>query len=50
MNIIKTGYARHFSRQRSRDKHGINLYPLLGILLVILAGVLGYGAVYLFLS
>ncbi|CAN7262581.1 hypothetical protein [Massilia sp. LjRoot122] len=50
MNILKTEHFRHFSKRRARGKPRINLYPLLGILLVILAAVIGYGAMYLLLS
>jgi len=47
---IKTAYARHFLKQQAKRKQRINLYPLLGIVLVILSAVLGYGAMYLLLS
>lgn len=47
---IKTDYVRHFLRHKAKRKQRINLYPLLGIVLVILAAVLGYGAMYLLLS
>lgn len=49
MNLFKTGFARHFPRRQVKHKPGINLYPLLGIILMILVAVLGYGAVYLLL-
>lgn len=50
MNLLKTGHARHYFRCHAKQKPGINLYPLLGILLVILAAVLGYGAMYFLLT
>lgn len=50
MNLIKTAHFTHLSKPRARGKPGINLYPLLGILLLILAAVLGYGAMYFLLS
>lgn len=47
---IKTAYLRHFSRQRDKRKQRIDPYPVLGIVLIILAAVVGYGAMYLLLS
>ena len=47
---IKTAYARHFLRHRAKRNQRINPYPLLGLVLVILSAVLGYGAVYLLLT
>jgi hypothetical protein len=47
---IKTIYARHFLRHRVKRSQRINPYPLLGIVLIILAAVFGYGAMYLLLS
>ena len=47
---IKSAYERHFHRHRAKRSQGLNPYPLLGIVLIILAAVLGYGAVYLVLS
>lgn len=47
---IKSQHLRHFFRHRDRRNQRINLYPLLGILLILLAAVLGYGAMYLLLS
>jgi biopolymer transport protein ExbD len=58
MNLFKTEHFHHLPRRHhqaynqayQQDKPGINLYPLLGILLVILVAVLAYGATYLLLS
>lgn len=47
---IKTTYVRHFLKHRGKPHQGINPYPLLGIFLIILAAVVGYGAIYLLLS
>ena len=47
---FKTAYERHFLRHRAKRKPRIDPYPLLGIVLIILAAVLGYGAMYLLLS
>lgn len=47
---IKTDHIRHFFRHRAKRQQRINLYPLLGIVLIILAAVLAYGAMYLLLS
>lgn len=50
MNLLKTEHARHYFRRPVNKKPGINLYPLLGIILVILAALLGYGATYWLLT
>jgi biopolymer transport protein ExbD len=54
MNLFKTEHFQHLPRRHTQgykhQKPGINLYPLLGILLVILVAVLAYGATYLLLS
>lgn len=47
---IKSAYERHFFKHRAKRKQRINMYPLLGIVLVILAAVLAYGAMYFLLS
>ncbi len=46
----KTAHLRHFFKHRRRRNQRLNLYPLLGIVLAILAAVLGYGAMYFLLS
>lgn len=50
MNFTKLMHGRHFHKRRAKGNRKINLYPLLGILLIILAAVLGYGAMYFLLS
>lgn len=47
---IKSAYERHFFKHRAKRSQRINLYPLLGIVLILLAAVLGYGAIYFLLS
>lgn len=46
MNSIRVAHARHFPKRRPGRRQGVNLYPLVGLLLVALAAVLGYGALY----
>ena len=50
MQSTYSAHARHFQKRRQRGRQRVNLYPLLGILLVALAAVLGYGALYLLFS
>jgi hypothetical protein len=50
MHTFKTTRARDLLRQRAPRKRRINPYPLLGLLLVFLAAVLGYGSLYFLLS
>ncbi|MCC2956140.1 hypothetical protein LK542_10985 [Massilia sp. IC2-477] len=49
MNTIHIAQARHFPKRRPGRKQRVNVYPLLGLLLVALAAVLGYGALYFLL-
>lgn len=50
MNTIRIAHARHFPKRQPRHTQRLNFYPLLGLLLVFLAAVLGYGALYLLLA
>ncbi|VXC69060.1 hypothetical protein MASSI9I_90325 [Massilia sp. 9I] len=49
MNTIRVTHARHFPKRQSLRRQRIDYYPLLGLLMVALAAVLGYGALYLLL-
>mgnify|MGYP003578632603 CR=1 FL=1 len=49
MNTIRVTHARHFPKRRRTRKQGVDFYPLLGLLLVPMTAVLGYGALYFLL-
>lgn len=44
MTIIRVAHARHFLKRNPARRQGVDLYPLLGLFLIALAAVLGYGA------
>jgi hypothetical protein len=47
MNIYKAAtYPSHFAHRRATRKQHLNPYPLLGIAMVILMAMLGYGLLY----
>lgn len=51
MNLFKTNYIRHLpARRAKRTSGGRNLYPWLGVLLLILTATLSYGAMYFLLT
>jgi len=50
MNTIRIAHSQHFPKRRISRKHRVDLYPLVGLLLVVLAAMLGYGALYYLLS
>jgi hypothetical protein len=50
MNITRPAAAKNRCDARRKKVSGLNLYPLLGILLAILLAALTYGGLFLLLS
>ena len=49
INIVSQGTWSHSNKEQTMKRH-LAPWPLLGIVLILLAAVLGYGAIYFLLS
>jgi hypothetical protein len=50
MNLLKSNYFRSLPSRRAKRASSKNLYPLLGVLLLIVTALLSYGAMYFLLT